>query len=496
MLVTDCQDHHAPADPCSPKSKTIHEKYLAAILLSFLLLLFPGIPFTPGLVLVCLSVGLATLRSPGTALVGISFMQCFSLVVRWKDKENILLAGFRVEIIMVFLFCLTLYMLMCRRTERQGRALDAFDITYGLFILWFFIRSIFYSMNIVEVSLIVRQYLLIPLLLPAAYFVLKRDKKLAQYILIASCLGAGLLALVNVAHYFCKLPLPWSRFWAPYNSVISRTFFGINLARMNPLLGGSGPGGAGVFYMALAATCLGFLFFIKPSNFLRPTLMAACAVLVTAAVLTMSYSVFVVILLGLFVCIQQLRWNRKKIVYLFAFFCLTVSIFFSNISDGSGGNYVKISSYISTVARHTFNRASSSLDTSEIIFGVGPAIKTGTLIGADRGNMDSRIQKLSLDQWWFVVFTQMGIIGLLLVFSFIYFAIKKYFTAMARKWSGSDSWLPCAGILFFCLCGYVHNFPLFAEPYDFVFMVSLVLLKLSSPEVQPKEYATKDVKSG
>ena len=473
------------------RNRIINKKYLGFILFSFLILLLPGIPFIVGLMLVWLSVGLTTLKSPSTGLVGICFMESFYGFVRWKEFTSVLLAGFSFEIVIIFLIGVILYTFKCKKREVKVKLSNIFNTVFLMYILWLCIRSIIYVDNLLEVGLVFRQFILMPLSFFAICFALRRNHELPKYILMALCLGSASLALINLVHYFYGLSIPWSRFFMINDNTIDcRILFGFELARMYPLLLGQGPGGAGAFYMVHAVTSFGCLVFLKMNIFWKLVLIIAFCILIIAAVCTVAYSAFIVIPIALFVLVQQMKLNVKKIICVCLLFCLSILIIFGSIIGGRG-NYYKASSYILDLSKYTFS-VIPEFGSSKFVFGSGPAIKTGVLINADRGNKDLEMLKGSHDQWWFVVLNQMGIIGLLLAVLFVCLVIIKYFKVVSSGFGEKhNSYLPCAGILFFCLFGYVHGFAFFVQPFNFSFVIALALIMTSGSVISLKMKANK-----
>jgi len=474
---------------CNLGTDKVMCKYLKAIILSFIFLLLPKIPFVIGLVLVWLCIGITTIKCPPAALVAICFMQCFAGLLRWKNLSSILLAGFRAEIIMIFLFFYLVRITILNKNKFLGKSCNNkrikneklyiyFSIIY-LFIFWILFISVAKSLNIIEFFLSLRETIMILLLLPITLQFIKYDPDISNHILLAICLGGACIASLNLLHYFYKLPLPWPSLVFASNKtdyILYRTFFDISFARANPILGGIGPGGAGAFYASIAMCCNGCLILLNLKRLWKIALFIAFCILLTMAFCFMSYSSFVVIALGLFALILKLKPGMLKITSIIIFGCFTVSLLFTNILGTCNGYKSNtLFSYSSKIAHNTY-RGISKRSAFDNIFGEGLSLKTGALLGVDRGNKDDYLRNLADDQWWFVVLNQFGIIGMLLTLLIIIPAIAKYLKASPRVNDSNTHYLICAGILLFSLCGYAHGFPLFSRPFDLPFVMVLAII--------------------
>lgn len=471
------------------RDEPFKKNLLKIIFFSFILLLFPKIPFQIGLILVLFSIGITTLQCPFTALISISFMQVFSGLVRWKNPENIMLAGFRTEIILVFLFIFLLHLSILKKkrflpaysgtTQINKTFSRRYRYIIFLFILWIIIRTIAGSINIIGIFLIIRESILVLLLFFAVISILHNKIYLSKYILLSLCLGSSCVAVINLIHYFYGLPLPWPPVMMAPNTtdiILYRSFSGIIVPRMRPLLGGIGPGGAAAFYasMAMCSLCCMNCFDLKKS--LKIVMLISFCTLITAACCTLSYSLLLCVFLGFWGFSLKLRKQQIKIIGKFFICCFFFILFYGNFIsvtiNGNISNSLIVYFWKNIISIY---HGLMSHGISEFLFGFGMSVRTGSLIEMNQNSQNEFLMNLADDQWWFVVINQLGIIGFVLAVLIIVPALVRSIRKISSN-SSVSNYMFCATVLLISLCGFVHGFPLFDKPHDFAFAMALAII--------------------
>lgn len=80
----------------------------------------------------------------------------------------------------------------------------------------------------------------------------------------------------------------------------------------------------------------------------------------------------------------------------------------------------------------------------------------------------------SIDISWLVVSNKFGIIGLILVLFFVCQTLYRFsFISVAKK---HKKYFLSAGIFLFSLLSYAHSSPMIVRPFDYGFMISIVII--------------------
>ena len=185
-------------------------KIFWSIIVPYLLLLIPQFPPLLALGLTLISIFICSYKRPDLSLIPISFIISSYLLVRWKSPDSILLAGFRSEVILVFIIG---YLIREFIQHKKTLVKIPNEPWLYIFILWcLFCFYLHANGSISSFLLAIRENLEVWFLFPFIVTILRKNPKLSGPIIIALCLGAALLAIANIANYYEYISLPYEKY--------------------------------------------------------------------------------------------------------------------------------------------------------------------------------------------------------------------------------------------------------------------------------------------
>lgn len=456
------------------------------IIFPYILLLIPGIPYQLGLLLLWLGLAYSTYKWPSFTLIPLSFIISSYTLIRIKDPNAILLAGFRTEIVFIFLS-----VLLVREFLKKNKFFIPIYKNYCFFafFLWCLISLIANSNSLIELILAIRENLLVWFLFPLIVCLFKKDNKVISATLIATCLGGALVATFNIIMYYQQLfnlkIIPFSSLCniiVPFNV---RAILGIPIPRMAPLYC-IPPGGGAVYNASLSVCSFVCSKYLAKKNLLKKILLISGVILGFAATLNVSISAIGSVFFGIFaVYIRQLRLiNTKnaqsKFNRLLFFLGFGVLLFLAFPLELLGiKSYPTIIYYLSqTFLQRGYNEI-INYELREIFFGQNVYLATGHLL------VQTERASAIVDQWWIMLANRIGFIGLILALMFVTSQLYRYFIVKLPRQVNID--MLCAGSLVFGLLAYIHGCPLIAKPLDYGLMISLAAVSTITrlPKNQP-----------
>lgn len=455
------------------------------ILTPYLLLLIPGIPYQIGLVLLWGGVAISSYKWPAQTLIPFSFIISSYNLVRIKSPDTILLAGFRDEIIFIFIICI----LVRKVLKKDLKVFSIKSILFYCFFLWSLISLVANSSSSIELVLAIRENLLIWFLFPFIIPLLEKNYRLIGLILSFFSLGGALVAAFNIIIYYQAL---FGIHIIPFYSLCDivtlgshRSLLGIPIPRMISLYC-IPPGGGAVYNASLAVSSFYCSKYLPSSQLIKRLLLIATVILAFAATLTVSISALGALVLGnLAVRVRKLRTTKIKNIQLkfnlivgFIVFAILGSFLFPLEMIGVT-TYSNLVSYLSKTFLAWAYEDISNYGIRDIFFGQGVFLATGHLL------VQTERASAIIDKWWMTLANRVGLVGLIFAIMFVGSVIYKYLI-IKLPWE-KNIYMICSGSLMFSLLAYIHGCPLIAKPLDYGLMLSLAsVLAIARPQKQTK----------
>ncbi len=467
-------------------------KIFWSIIVPYLLLLIPQFPPLLALGLSLISILICSYKRPDLSLIPISFIISSYLLVRWKSPDSILLAGFRSEVILVFIIGY-----LSREFIQHKKTLVKIpnEPWIYIFILWCLFCFYFHANGSISSFLLAtRENLEVWFLFPFIVTILRKNPKLSGPVIIALCLGAALVAIANIANYYGYISLPYEKYATMdlgngRTHTHARVYLGFQISRMNALFG-VGPGGGGLYYMSLAISSFLSSRYIVKNKSQKLALLVAALFLFWAAFLTASLTIFVsLILSALALFIRQSNLDLKIILApILVVFVMTLMSSFALLGVELAGTSYQ--SPIDYLQKGFLNKAITTFQQytwEELIMGKGLFLRTGTAV---IDNVGSKLNQAgSIDISWAVLSNKVGLVGLLLALYFLFNTLKK-FVFIRKQISPFKGYLIIAGSLLLSLLAYVHSCPLIMRPFDYPIMLAIaVIFTIYSHDKQLKKIA-------
>ena len=395
----------------------------------FALIMVPGIPYWLCLLPFFAVFLLGSIFYPALGLLIVAFTHNFTGLVRWKAPNALLLAGFGTILISLFLVGFVTNRLINRRPHTRSEhanwwAINGTFLVWLLFVTMIFLNIIAYWNGPVSTLMMFREYIIPLLLLPATVSMLSDRPRNCKWALLALFLGSAIVALVSIVHYAVGLPIHFPRWVTLFNPLTGsstdivnfREIFGLQLPRMQHLLGLSSDGAGGVYFMTMA-----FAGYFLARHLLlqkwRLVLYSGSLVNAVAAVLTLSFSLIV-----MFACVTTYQYLasilRSRLTtiailrHIVVGATLILIVLMLNQSISSGFDLIE---YIGRQFQKNVIPTLTAFDS--FIFGDGLGLKSGGAVGVADAVLSQKHQYIN-DQWLLVVIYQLGVLGFFLVIAF------------------------------------------------------------------------------
>jgi hypothetical protein len=455
--------------------------WAAALFLLLILILMPGIPYWLVLVPFFVIFLLVSIKYPSVGLLILAFSHSFSGLIRWKDQEVFLLAGFSTLLAVIFLLSAVTRGLVWGRFKLPIKNDDLWPSKLIFSIL--FLLLLLLTFNILSQGkgaltnvMMFREYILPLLIFPIAVSIFSERPRECKVILNALFVGSAIIAFVNIIHYVFDLPIARSRWVMQFEGATGlateipelRLIFGIPVPRMNHLLGLSGASAGGVYFITMGI--LGY--FLLKSNSLgawRRTLYFGCFVSLIAAILTVSLAVIVAILFVIVYLVSMSKKGRKATILVFCGM-VTMPFLLLLLPALNEQNPINLAqNYVYEVWDGLIYPMLSKFDS--ILLGDGLGLKSGGAIGvADFAN--EKYAQLT-DQWFFVALYQLGLIGFILTIATIVVPFWIIREKLRKEVDKSISYVVlAAGIVVAGFAGFSHG----AAPIERLFSLPLFLV--------------------
>ncbi|MBK4730635.1 hypothetical protein JJD41_12280 [Oxynema sp. CENA135] len=456
----------------------------------YLLLLIPGIPYQIGLLILWLGLAISSYKWPAETLIPFSFIISSYNLIRIKSPDTILLAGFRTEIIFIFISCILLRKLF----KQKLKVFSLKSILFYYFFLWCLISLIANSSSTIELVLAIRENLLVWFLFPFVIPLLEKNYRLIGLILTFFCLGGALVATFNIIIYYQELLgvqiIPFSSLCNIVTLRGDRALLGIPIPRMISLYC-IPPGGGAVYNASLAVTSFFCAKYLCNNQVLKRFLLVSTCILAFASTLTVSISALGAVVFGnCAVYARKLRTTQikniqRKFNIIISFIVLAIlGAFLFPLEIIGVTTHSNIVSYLSNAFLAWAYEDIRSYGLRDIFFGQGVFLATGHLL------VQTQRATAIVDKWWIMLANRVGLVGLIFAIMFVVSVIYKYLT-IKLPWE-KNIYMICSGSLMFSLLAYIHGCPLIAKPLDYGLMISLAsVLAIARPQKQTKMIAIK-----
>lgn len=452
----------------------------------FALILLPGIPSMLFLIPLWALFLFLAISYPTVVLSFIAFTHSFTGLIRWKEPDAFLLAGFGTILIVIFLVGLIIRGLLTHRfhiplKQTNWGASKAMFLVWMLFVVLIVLNIIANWKGALSTLMMFREYIIPLFLFPLAVSVLSYRPRDCRVLLIALFLGSATVALINVLHYAFELPINiprWVTHFDPSTGantslVEYRLVFGyMPLPRMKHILGLSGAGAGGVYFITMA---LGGYYLARhcPNRKWRWLLYLGSSLNIVAGFLSLSFSPiisFVSVSIYLFLAyLKRFKRNRailRGIVVAPALVLLIFLLVQLSPQLPTGGSLIKYMGKgweMVNVSTHT--------NFDKLLFGDGLGLKSGSAVGvADEASSDK--YRLLTDQWIIVALYQLGVLGLFL--SITFYALPLWMSVRAFSHfagDGMDHLSITAAIIIAGFVGFMHG----AAPIERLFSTPMMV---------------------
>jgi len=452
------------------------------LFLFFSCLVTPGVPYWSVLPFLFIAFLVVSFSYPTVGLVFIVFTHSFSGVIRWKDQDAALLAGFGAILISLFIMSTIVRGLIQRRFKLPVYRSDWWASKL-MFIVWLlFIILLIANVagnwgGILKTVMMFREYILPLLLFPAAISALVARPQDCRSILIALFLGGVIIAGINIFHYIFELSIPRSRWVMSFDSssgLISdypelRVVFGlIPVPRMNHLLGLSGASAGGVYFMVIGV--LGYLFAKdNQKKIWRRLLYLGSSISVVAAVMTVSLAVIVALVFAIMFLYLSLSKQKAYVSFVLGGLAVGLMVLVLLASSEGGDSLVMGLNYILEVWHGIVVPALLQFDS--IFLGDGLGLKSGEALGVADFLNEKYAQ--TTDQWLFVAFYQLGIVGFILTCAFFALPLWMGYKISRACQRGNIGYVALgASVVIAGFLGFSHG----AAPIERLFSLPLILM--------------------
>jgi hypothetical protein len=389
--------------------------YEISLFLFLFLSIFPSKIFLLGIVSYYISFLYISLKNIDISIKFIAFTVAFSGIIRLNEFRNPLLAGFgTIQILLLFLA----YLLYIFKNKIEINLYFQKKLIFFIGLLCSFLTVIILKVfiddtNIEKFLFIAREYFIPFLLLPIVIYALQKNIYLIKSIALYFFIGTSIIALLNIYHYFFGINgLEISRMVMYFDSsnFYQRTIAGISIPRMQHILGLSSAGAGAAFYVT--AAYIGYYCTKNKKNMIVKTIfILLIIILIIASILTVSFTGMVTVLFISFIIFLFSR-SKLKFLLLFIFIFLLFLILFTPIISTGGLNSKTLFDYILFMLDRIVSMT-NMLNIKELLFGNGMGLKSGIALGI--GDMAGTLKaSFFSDKWIFIVFFQLGLIGLVL----------------------------------------------------------------------------------
>lgn len=348
-------------------------------------------------------------------------------ILRWDDLGNFVSASF-VSLVYFFLVIVLFLRVVssgCLNIPRKGRNVFLANL---FLIIVLVIGCVAQIHDPVFFALTFREFVLPAILFFACYSLIKNDKQKIYYVIYSIFITSGLVATLNLAHYFYGLSIVIdNRVMAlgGEGTAVYRSVFGFDIYRLQHILGLSTQGAGGTFYTIMSS--LGLLLVSHVKSSLHKLLICSFSlILFFAALLIVSLSTVVTLII---VVVARYYWvcqKRKKIGGFLGLVFLMLPISFLllfNLEVTAGGVKLNILDYAYESFISKAIDLVTNLDFYDFLFGFGLIAKggsglTGVIYTAD-------VSSFVIDRWVFVALFQLGFMGFsIMIFSWLFNIIK------------------------------------------------------------------------
>ena len=473
--------------------------WLVITLFLFVLLLFPGIPYLLVLLPLLAVFFFIAVFYPQVGLVFIAFTHSFTSIIRLKDQEALLLAGFGTILLVIYFTGVIIRGLLLPYQLHKRSVMNDWSVIKTMLPVWFmFLALIFFNViynwsGIFSTFMKFREYIFPLLMLPFAVSVLSKKPESGRSLLVALLLGSATIGLISILHYFIGLPINLPR-WVTYFDVSTgistdlieyrQIFGGILIPRMKPLLGLTGTGAEAAYFttMALMGCYLAKHF---PKKIYRYILYIGCILNLVAAFFALSFSSVVV-----FICVSAyfisalMEKNIKSIVRVSAT-CLLMIILITLMSPSLSSLHVGLFGYVHQIL---FNNVIPALtDFDQLLLGIGLGLKSGGLVNLADLALSAKYMFIT-DQWLLVTLYQMGILGFLLTIAFFVIPLLISIWAFHRfKTDDMRHLILSAGIIVAGFIGFVHGAAPIERLFSIPMVIAIAVILVSSNELLGKK---------
>ncbi|MFI8747744.1 hypothetical protein ACIGKL_21635 [Pseudomonas sp. NPDC077186] len=401
--------------------------------------------------------------SPLAGFLAVSFFSLWIGFVRWEDSANLIPSVFDSLSVIILLAGVTLSFILKGKSVPRGLkffrggwsvlgCLFCIALLNVLLVVDVFLRS----NSWLELFLKCREYLIPALIFFPAVYAFRLGGRSADLYIKIITLSGGVIALINLFHYFVGLPIFIPRF-VPVHGVedayVARELLGFSFFRMHHIFGLSTQGGGGAIYIGIALISLVLLITENKNKFVWG---ASALLSLLCAVLIVSFSALLVVCLFV-VSAASFISMRHPVAMLVLFPTVLVFIWLAGWGEFiSAQGELSLYQYIySFTDERILKDLSAFFSSGSAILGDGLGLKSGGGVGlADLPNSDRHDQLF--DQWIFVVLYQLGVVAFLCVLVSYCFVFSYFFRVLGVR---RVEWrTPCCFYILLLVCvAFVHG---------------------------------------
>lgn len=454
--------------------------YFSMLILAFAFFFLPSTPYIAVYPFILGMFAFAGLIRPDVGVAAIVFMQPSSMIIKYKEPSSIIIAGFRLEIIAVFIFFFSIRHLylasnkhVARRLRTVKRPLQNNSCRFLLlYVIWAMLVSVLYCESLSHIFLVFREHFAVLVLFPVLLVLLADYKDFDKRLVSAMFYGGLLPALVSLLEYYSILDLFAPVILITGDYIEQRSLSGFTISRFNPLLG-PGPAGGGVYYSSLFLVGLiRVLKGVDGRKFLNSLILI---IYLFCAILTLSYSILIslFIVITIWIAVAKTRRQQKfNILLLVALlFIVMLNASFLGVQTMRGHEPLSIFTYASRIIRSHSQFVLNHINSTNLFIGSGFDINSA---GSDRV---LRLKQVTWDLGWFQTFLYTGAIGFCLILFFLKDIFQKFFRLRRFVSTPHNRYIYLAsGTMLFSLFGYVHAAAIEVRPMDINFIVAAAII--------------------
>jgi hypothetical protein len=378
-----------------------------------------------------------------------------ALIIRFSMPENILMAGFRTELVLILLF----FGLVFRLYQKSLLRMDVMLLGFVILLIVYLIILSFTRYDLLSIVMLVFREQLLPLfLLIIFYFYVNGDKHKLVNLMDMLFISSAVVGFVTILSYATILDSPFS----PYsmnpltrgniesgNLIATRQVFGFHIPRMSLLTGGS-VGGGGLFMSIMLVYSWLRVTYLKevPKCTNKYTWFMLTGIVAMSCLLAVSFSSYLYFLIVFFILILKFFGRLSFFIFFPMIIIMPILMGYVEIGVDVGRKLTLLEYIINTSSKFTDYFAQYTL--TEHMIGYGFDVKSSA----------AGLRDMPRDLGIMSVYASLGIVG-----TGLYLAIFAIMFAKFRKPVFQGYRLPIVLILIGSLL-LLHGSPFVTRPFD------------------------------